>query len=214
MASGASPSSNSSVGATSSLRDVDLERKRARDRKSQQAMRDRVKTTVHTLSEQVSLLNRALEEQAGQAAQLNQRVEVLEGENEHLRVQNAALRLSLLGDHSSKELPEGAAPLWQIPPKNTSPANPADRILQGVVTSGRKGMSTTVGAPSLAEPATVYYPLKPNLCTLLDKSSRADDEISNIAVDIVKSYTEIEELPNQVAVAYIMITFLKVCAAR
>ena len=49
----------------------------------------------------------------------------------------------------------------------------------------------------------------PNLCALVDKNLRADDDISNTVSDIIRSYTEIEALPNKVAVSYTMTTLLK-----
>jgi hypothetical protein len=67
-------------------------------------------------------------------------------------------------------------------------------------------------APSPTTPESLNasnYPNKPNLCALVDKDLRADDDISNIVGDIIRSYTEIEALPNQVAVAYTMTTLLK-----
>jgi hypothetical protein len=199
-------------------RKMDLERKRARDRKSQQAMRDRAKWNTSHLTEQVSMLNKALEEQSGHAMHLNQRVQHLESEIEHLRVQNAALRLSLLGDPNRKDsLGQEAAtvqvPAWKLPPNNKAPTNLADSILQGVVNS-KKGRRPSVhsNTPGPATPESFTastYPPKPNLCALIDKDLRADDEISNIVSDIVRSYMEITALPNQVAAAYNMITLLR-----
>jgi hypothetical protein len=216
MASGANGHVDAKADApTPSKRDIDLERKRARDRKSQQAMRDRAKWTVHNLTEQVNTLTRTLEEQSGCAAQLNQRVQHLETENEQLKVQNAALRLRLLGEGSQGRNGSGSnVPVWQIPPNNTAPSNLVDSILQGVVNtrraSRRPSLASTAPSPASPEsPNASNYPLKPNLCALIDKDLRADDDISNTVGDIVKSYTEIETLPNQVAVAYIITTLLR-----
>jgi hypothetical protein len=201
-----------------SNREIDLERKRARDRKSQQAMRDRTKWTVHSLTEQVNVLTKALEEQSKHTGLLSQRLQSLEAGNEHLRVQNAALRLSLLGDPSGKNSlgQDGGTvqvPVWKLPPNNTSPSCLADSILQGVVNRKRgRRESAHSNAPSPATSDSLNaskYLLKPNLCALIDKDLRADDEISNIVSDIIRSYTEIEAFPNQVAVAYIMATLLR-----
>lgn len=196
-------------------RDTDLERKRARDRKSQQAMRDRAKWNIQNLTEQVNVLSKALEDQSLHTGQLTQRVQHLESENEHLRVQNAALRLSLLGDGSRIDSGQDTlpVPVWKLPPNNVAPKNPSDTILQGAVNERRRRRASIMSnAPSPATPESLNlttYPTKANLCALIDKELRADDEISNIVSDIIRSYTEIETLPNQVAVGYVMTTLLK-----
>ena len=51
--------------------------------------------------------------------------------------------------------------------------------------------------------------MEPNLCSLLDTDRRTEDDISNAVADIIRAYTEIETLPKQVAVFYIMTTLLK-----
>jgi hypothetical protein len=194
-----------------SSREIELERKRARDRKSQQAMRDRAKWTLQNLTDQVAQLTRALEEQTKSNGTLTARVQALEHENEHLRIQTAALRLSLMGDASQSPASSAASthlsacPAWQIPPINTGPTCLSDEILQGFVNSRRRRRS--IGTPG--EERAAAFPVKPNLCSLLDKDQRAEDETSNVVGDIVRSYTEIESLPKQVAVHYVMSTFLK-----
>lgn len=200
-------------------REMDLERKRARDRKSQQAMRDRNKWHIHSLSEQVNALTKSLEEHSIHAQQLSHRLQQLESENDHLRVQNAALRLSLLGDTNRKDSlgQDGISvrvPVWKLPPNNTPASNLSDTILQDVVTKRRsiRLSQPQSNAPSPATPESLNasnYPSKPNLCALLDKDVRADDDISNIVSDIIRSYKEIAALPNQVAQAYSMTTLLR-----
>ena len=199
-------------------REMDLERKRARDRKSQQAMRDRAKWTVHSLTEQVKALTKSLEDQSLHMQQLSHRMQQVESENDHLRVQNAALRLSLLGETDQQdgtgEDSGMRVPLWAVPPNNTPPSCLSDNILQDVVTRRRTGRPSIShsNAPSPATPESLLnattYP-KPNLCALVDKNLRADDDISNTVSDIIRSYTEIEALPNKVAVSYTMTTLLK-----
>jgi hypothetical protein len=211
MASGGPPSpTDSSPGSLQSQREIDIQRKRARDRKSQQAMRDRNKWTINNLSQQVAFLSRTLEDSSKDAGRLNAKIQVLENENEHLRVQNAALRLSLMGDTAQSQLGvtvQRPPPPWEIPPMNTPPSCMADQILQGFVDSRRRN---SVTAATSASEGAAGFPLKPNLCSLLDKDQRTGDETSNIVGDIVRSYTEIETLPKQVAVHYVMSTLLKV----
>jgi hypothetical protein len=214
MASGASPSptgSASSPNTSKSSNEVELQRKRARDRKSQQAMRDRNRWTVHNLTEHVAFLTRTGEETARDVATLNTRLQALETENEHLRVENAALRLSLMGDDTVQQ-PQLSpvapiCPPWETPPNNTPPTTLADQILQTFVETKRRG-SVTASTPPVERAAA--YPSISNLCSLLDKDQRTEDETSNVVCDIVRSYTEIETLPNQVAVHYVMSTLLKV----
>ena len=205
-------SSNSGI----SPRELEIQRKRARDRKSQQAMRDRNKWTIQTLSDQVACLSSALEERTRALAVLETKLGYLESENSQLRTQNAALQLSLLGrenedDGKSPGVVSPASsfgtPLWELRPKNT-PANcMADQILQGFVDTMR-----TKGAIHPSSPGTraARFQLRPNLCSLLDETNRSDDEISNVVADVLRTYREIESLPRQVAVFYVMATLLKV----
>lgn len=207
---------------TPSQRELELQRKRARDRKSQQAMRDRTKWTINTLSDQVAVLSSALDQRARDMQSLETKVGFLETENAQLRTQNAALQLSLMGrndadnhnDAASQigESPAGSAssslslPLWELYPKNSAASCLADQILQGFVDTVRtQGMN----ASSPGEKAR-KFPLKPNLCSLIDKDHRSDDDISNVVADVLRTYQEIESLPKQVAVFYVMSTLLKV----
>lgn len=205
------PSPNSS--AIRKCNQSDLERKRARDRKAQQAMRDRNKWTLQYLTDQVSQLSVALDEETQQIQKLNARIQSLETENDHLRVENAALQLSLLGEPNVQNSPSTvsvasspcAVPAWEIVPLTVPPTCLSDQILQGVLESRQASCSST-----LVEHAASYMS-KPNLSVLLNKDQRSDDEISNVVGDIVRSYTEIETLPKQVAVHFIMSVLLKVC---
>ena len=92
-----SPSQDKDSQQQKSQRESELEKKRARDRRSQQAMRDRNRWTIQTLSEQVTALDAALRDRTRDLGTLEARVSYLEGENAQLRTQNAALQLSLLG---------------------------------------------------------------------------------------------------------------------
>jgi hypothetical protein len=184
-------------------KDVELQRKRARDRKSQQAMRDRNKWTIHTLTEQVALLSQTLEDRTRGLNVSQERLGILESENAHLRTQNAALQLSLMG-RPTTALPSNP---WEVAPKNSAPDCLADQILQGFVDSVRaEGILKTKAVLERA----AGYSLRPNLCPLLETGQRTDDDISNVVADVVKTYNEIETLPKQVAVFYVMATLLKV----
>ncbi|KAL2752008.1 hypothetical protein ACRALDRAFT_2030257 [Sodiomyces alcalophilus JCM 7366] len=213
-----------------SQKEIDLQRKRARDRKAQQAMRDRNKWTIHNLTEQVAFLNHAVEEKSRHLAMLQARLAALESENTQLRTQNAALQLSLMGREDEADaaaaaaaLPPGAtraitaprpgqavAPTtlhpWEILPKDTPPTCLADEILQSFIVSVRtKGFIASKPAHERA----AAYSRKPRLCSLMDPRRRTEDVISNVVADIVRSYPEIETLPRQVAVFWNMALLLK-----
>lgn len=89
-------------------KEAELQRKRARDRKAQQAMRDRTKWAISSLSDQVVLLTQVIETKTRDLGALESRLRVLETENAQLRTQNAALQLSLMGSQprdSSRTMP-------------------------------------------------------------------------------------------------------------
>lgn len=245
-------------GGSSSLqaKEIELQRKRARDRKSQQAMRDRTKWTIFNLNEQVAFLTQMLSERARDVNLLNSRMRMLETENAQLHAQNAALQLSLMGSQPRVEIPgdpaaaaaaaaaassvaagsacaagttgsvgaagsagavspAGEGPSrpatvgkpevvkkpWEIPPADGPPTCLSDQILQGFITS-KVHQRSVDGA--------LTFGFKPNLCSLLEKDRRTSDAISDIVGDIVRSYFEIDTLPKQVAVFYIMCSLLKV----
>ena len=208
----ASGSSESSFGNVKS-KELELQRKRARDRKSQQAMRDRTKWTIANLTEQVSFLTQTLDERTRDVGLLDARLRMLETDNAHLRAQNAALQLSLIGStavHSPTEtiaLPTKPRDIWEMAPMNSPASCIADQILQGFLDSKR---GECVMVAEHGSSVTSAYPLKPNLASLLHKDRRTDDDISNVVGDIVRSYLEIDTLPKQVAVFYVMSTLLKV----
>ncbi|CAK7212825.1 hypothetical protein SCUCBS95973_001592 [Sporothrix curviconia] len=232
-------------GSALSAKEVELQRKRARDRKSQQAMRDRTKWTIYNLNEQVAFLTQMLSDRARDVNLLNSRMRMLETENSQLRAQNAALQLSLMGsqppndpaavaaaaaaaasaalaagangtagsiggilpagDTSSQgqvsmQKPEVVKKPWEVPPVDGPPTCLSDQILQGFITS-KVHQRSVDGA--------LTFGFKPNLCSLLEKDRRTSDAISDIVGDIVRSYFEIDTLPKQVAVFYIMCSLLK-----
>lgn len=245
-------------GSSLSAKEVELQRKRARDRKSQQAMRDRTKWTIFNLNEQVAFLTQMLSDRARDVNLLNSRMRMLETENSQLRAQNAALQLSLMGSQprgvdlsndpaaaaaataaasaaaaasalaggapgtsnsigsavspagdgssisgrsgSVATLPEVIKKPWEIPPVDGPPTCLSDQILQGFITS-KVHQRSVDGA--------LAFNFKPNLCSLLEKDRRTSDAISDIVGDIVRSYFEIDTLPKQVAVFYIMCSLLK-----
>ncbi|EQB56672.1 BZIP transcription factor [Colletotrichum gloeosporioides Cg-14] len=210
-----SATSPSSVGSSTvqessgmTQQNVELQKKRARDRKSQQAMRDRNKWTIQNLNDQIAYLNSAMEERSQDVAMLQTRIGVLESENAQLRAQNAALQLSLMGRNDNSgpgddsfvfERRLSDSP-WELPSRNTAPGCIADQVLQGFVDSVRSGSILT---------STSSYTLKPKLSALVQQQGRSEDDISNVVADVVRTYPEIETLPKQVAVFQNMALLLK-----
>lgn len=204
-----------------SSKELELQRKRARDRKSQQAMRDRNKWTIHTLTEQVGILSTALDQRARDLAALEAQIGFLKAENTQLRTQNAVLQRHMAdrndddGDASASRTGHSPgssgglpSPPWKLVPKNTPPSCLTDQIVQGFVDTIRAAGALT---PSWPRENTKVFPLKPNLCSLLDETHRSDDGISNVVADIIRTYPEIiSGLPRQVGVFYLITTFLKV----
>ncbi|KAF9874243.1 BZIP transcription factor [Colletotrichum karsti] len=204
----ASSTANEVPGLTT--QETELQKKRARDRKSQQAMRDRNKWTIHTLTDQVSFLNGALDGRVRDIAILQNRLGTLEAENAHLRAQNAALNLSLIRRNDVSSSGEADPSLdtrlfdypWTLAARNTSPTCIADQILQGFVDSTRSGGAS-------ASDTTAFYSMKPKVGALIQAESRSQDDISNVVADVVRAYPEIESLPKKVAVFQNMALLLK-----
>jgi hypothetical protein len=84
-------------------------------------------------------------------------------------------------------------------PLNVLPTCLADQILQRFIESRRlPSMSfEALGQSEAAEGLNVGYLLDPDPC-------QHADTISHIVTDIVKTYTEIDTLPKQVAILYII----------
>ncbi|KAH7119867.1 hypothetical protein B0J11DRAFT_71648 [Dendryphion nanum] len=212
MASTTSPSDTTSPAGTTTAHahdDENLLRKRARDRKSQKAMRERTKWNMQCLTEQVSQLTQALEISTREKNEIYNRFLSVSEENDHLRVQKAALQLRLLGNGQNP--PDGTSPMsvgtlapYEAIPLNTSPTCMSDQILQTFVESRWEAYAfQTAGRVE-------SYPDKPDLSALFDgRPNRVVDETSAVVGDIVRSYTEIDTLPKQVAVHYVMSTLMK-----
>lgn len=222
-----SPGSGGSPAEAFAADEIKRRQKRERDRKSQQAMRDRTRSTIESLNEQVAMLTqalgertqaleeatRALEERTGSVYLFDARVRHLETENAQLRTHNAALQLSLIGYTNSQSQSEAGSERspgpnpWEVPPLNTPPSCLADQILQRFIDSRTE---ERLVSPDDAARKALAYSLKPNLTPLLHKGRRTDDDISNVVGDIIRSYHEIDARPEQVASFYIMATLLKV----
>lgn len=222
MASPSSPSGESSVSNPRQQTDESGQaRKRARDRKAQQAMRDRAKYTLQSLERQVVLLTQTLQQETHERVQMVARIQMLEKENEQLRMLNAPLHLDLLGDaaimHGSLATPARVPrpltgisphPPWKTLPLSTAPTCTSDQILQAFL---RSRQPLSVGS-ELGEAVRrpLVFSKKPSLCSLLSKDLRSTDETSNIVSDIIGSYSEINSLPKQVATHFMMSLYIKV----
>ncbi|CAI6336102.1 unnamed protein product [Periconia digitata] len=185
----------------------ELERKRARDRKSQKAMRERTKRSLTHLSQQVAQLTEALAGQNREKNELYNRFLAVSEENDHLRIQKAALQLRLLENGKALKTCSSSSmtlPPYESIPLNISPTCLSDQILQTFVESRWEAhtMQTASHIPS--------YPEKPDLTALFDsRPNRVVDETSSIVGDIVKSYTEIDTLPKKIGVHFIMYNLMK-----
>ncbi|KAF1951700.1 hypothetical protein CC80DRAFT_508621 [Byssothecium circinans] len=219
MASTASPSdttspastaySNSSTARTlAALEHENLERKRARDRKSQKAMRERTKLNIACLTQENNELKHALNMEVREKNELYNRFLAVSEENDHLRVQKAALQLRLLGNGldagEAVKVGEGGLAVHEAIPLNTSPTTMSDQILQTFVESRWEAYALQTSG------LLKSYPDKPDLSALFDgRPNRVVDETSSVVGDIVRSYTEIDTLPKQVALHYVMSTLMK-----
>jgi hypothetical protein len=241
MAATASPPSSGSQSPQTQRRELELQRKRARDRKSQQAMRDRTKWTIHTLGEQVAVLSTALDQRTRQLASAESKLAFVETENTQLRTQNAALQLSLMGRngeggdvdgappsssvvssaaHHAGSGPGGFAslptPVWELCPRNTPPTCLADHIFQSFVDGSRTGGALTPSSSNEGRSRSISVGagkanLRPSLSCLIDQKSHSDDDdIHAVVADVLKTYREIEGLPEQVAIFSSISMLLKV----
>lgn len=169
-------------------------------------MRERTKWNIQCLTQQVEQLKQLLETETRQKNEYYERWLAVSEEKEHLRVQKAALQIQLLGNGQSPpgdSSPSDMAPHEAIP-LNTSPTCMSDQILQTFVES--KWEAYAFQRSDRIE----SYPDKPDLSALFDaRPCRKVDETSSIVGDIIRSYTEIDTLPKQIAVHYIMSSLLK-----
>ena len=196
-----------------------LERKRAKDRRSQQNKRDRAKQRFDQLTEQVALLKEALSERNEYALSADQLVAQLRADNSSLQLQIAALRSALrAGMDRDALVAQGdinvGVPLWRIPLMNTPPDHRSDSIwqglLQGVVAKERTRIASLRVPPTASSsPSAASAICRPNLCALIDKNLRSDDEITNTVCDIIRTYPQIGSLTTRVAVANVLIMLLR-----
>lgn len=171
-------------------------------------MRERTKWNITLLTQQVDQLTHALETTTQQKNDLYNRFLAVSEENDHLRVQKAALQLRLLGNGQSPTKhgvsPTATLATYEAIPLNTSPTTMSDQILQTFVESRWEAYAfQTAGRIE-------SYPEKPDLSALFDgRPNRSVDETSAVVGDIVRSFKEIDTLPKQVAVHYIMSTLMR-----
>lgn len=170
-------------------------------------MRERTKWNIQCLTQQVEHLTQALDTETREKNDLYNRFLAISEENDHLRVQKAALQLRLLGNGQStpdSSSPTGGLAPYEAIPLNTSPTCMSDQILQTFVESRWEAYAfQTAGRIE-------SYPDKPDLSALFDgRPNRSVDETSAVVGDIIRSYTEIDTLPKQIAVHYVMSTLMK-----
>ncbi|KJR82944.1 uncharacterized protein SPSK_04268 [Sporothrix schenckii 1099-18] len=178
-----------------------LDKKRARDRRAQQALRDRTRSTIHNLSEQVSTLTRVLERQSQELSVVRGRLDAVTAENAMLR-QRAAEASEPVDGASAATSP--SCPLWKTPPLNSPPASIADQLFQGFVDVQRRAVA--LASPSATSASTSSAP---DITPLLDSRRRGTDEVSRLASDVVRTYSELDTLPKQIAVHFLMTHLLK-----
>lgn len=195
---------NGNIPLSSLSAEEQLARKRARDRKSQRAMRDRANWTIHSLQEQVTQLTEMLATERNETIELKKKLQVVEGERDHLRSETASLQLQILARDELPQSPNTTQPHEAVP-LNVLPTCLADQILQRFIESRRLSSMSfeALDQSEAAEGLNINYLLDPN------PYQRADT-ISHIATDIVKTYTEIDTLPKQVAILYIINKLLTV----
>jgi hypothetical protein len=179
-----------------------LARKRARDRKSQRAMRDRANWTIRTLQEQVAQLTQILATERSDAAELKEGLQIVENERDHLRSETASLQI-----FARDQLPESpnVMQLHAAVPLNILPTCLADQILQRFIESRRLSSMSfeALDQSEAAEGLNLNYFLDPN-------PYKSSNTISHIVTDIVRTYTEIDTLPKQVACLYVIDKLLTV----
>ncbi|KAI1627982.1 hypothetical protein EDD37DRAFT_623904 [Exophiala viscosa] len=199
--------STSSDGSQRRSADMELQRKRARDRKSQQAMRDRARWTMDSLMHQVAQLNRALEQEGKRNDHLQRQISTLEKENERFQADNAALQLRLLSEMPILDHPSALSfplaeldilPDWQRIPFNSPPTCLSDQIFQNLVEDQLRDGSTDIFGNS-----------SPDLLRLVDNTALHTGTLNDVVLDIVKSYAEIDSLPKQVAVHFVMFRVMR-----
>jgi hypothetical protein len=181
-------------------------------------MRERTKWSIQYLTAQVQNLTCTLEQERASKNELYARFLALSEENDHLRVQKAALQLRLLGGNGHPGSPPAADPTledmhpYEATPLNTNPACLSDQILQSLVERRREVISLrATEMEGCARNVRSVEADKIDLSALFDgRPNRNIDETSAVVGDIVRSYIEIDTLPKQVGVHYIMSTMTKV----
>ena len=192
-----------------------IERKRAKDRRSQQAKRDRAKQKMHQLTNQVVVFKDMLAERTEHATSSDLLAARATAENKQLQLEVAALRKALTAHMDRDALVETKpvdieVPLWSIPVTNTAPDNRSDSIWQGLLLSAVAKERIRLGSvQSPQSPSSTPRTSRPNLCPLLDKTMRSDDDITNTICDVITTYPQIGTFTTRVAVANILITLLR-----
>ncbi|KAH7087227.1 hypothetical protein FB567DRAFT_62881 [Paraphoma chrysanthemicola] len=194
-----------------------LARKRALDRKAQQAARNRSKLTIANLQFQVDQLNNAL---VNETSRLESLLQQSRHETERVRAENQALQLQLDNALSrscrrtalDRRATEGVEPVLGPPsvsafnlrpfeslPWNSEPTCQSDKILQDYVARARCQIHATMD---------IFLSEQPDVSGLLTRARSTDQHVSSVVSDVVLAYAEIDTLPKKAACLYVMYKLL------
>lgn len=200
-----SSSSPSGQGNTDGTEDY-LARKRARDRKSQRAMRDRTQWKIKELEAQVAyLVDRGATIESLLQTTTNENV-TLKAERVSLTHQLDDLRFAattdLCLDKPGLPIPTAHLDVWEQVPWNTPPTCVSDQILYGYIETQRSKM---IESPRL------FPDTEPDLSRLLLPAIAGHPKsLSTIIADIVLSYKEVDTLPMKIGGLYLIFKMLNV----
>ena len=209
-------SQDTSPGASNTSAEEQLARKRARDRKSQKAMRDRTSWTIRSLTDQIAQLKQLLINEQDERATLQTSLDTVLQQNHQLRAENEALRRRGLEDNRRLSIASTLSQTpWEILPINVPPTCASDTIFQTFI-DRRRASLTAASAPT--SPISIEAAAAdlnreasegPNMNCLLNLTPcDSTNTISHVVADVMKTYAEIGTPPKQVGCFYYMAKLL------